>query len=174
MCPVLDWSHAVDEIGESGLHLERSATASERESVAEALQIIACEAITARYDIKALAGGRYRLRGTVEAALAQSCVITLDVLETRLDEAFDVEFRPADELSVSAEATVSLENPDLETLEHNRIPVGRIVYEHLAAALDPYPKKEGAAFAWEDESGGPDAASSQSPFSVLSKLKHEP
>ena len=67
-------------------------------------------------------------------------------------------------------AGAKLGNDDVEPLEHGRVPVGRIVFETLSAALDPYPRKEGAEFEWRDKKdGGQDQA--PRPFDILSRLK---
>ena len=58
---------------------------------------------------------------------------------------------------------------EFEPIEHGRIDVGRIVYETLSAAVDPYPRKAGAEFA-ADEVGGP-LVGDYGPFAALKKLK---
>ena len=40
--------------------------------------------------------------------------------------------------------------PDVEPIEHGTIEVGRVVFETLSAALDPYPRKSGATLEWQD------------------------
>ena len=57
---------------------------------------------------------------------------------------------------------------NVERIENDRIAVGRIVYEALAAGLDPYPRKEDAAFEWRDPKLAEGAGN---PFAVLKKLK---
>ena len=59
----------------------------------------------------------------------------------------------------------------LEKLERGLIPVGRIVFETLASSLDPYPRREGAAFNWQDPQSAGDKKAN--PFAALSKLKGE-
>ncbi len=56
----------------------------------------------------------------------------------------------------------------MEPLEHDRIDIGRIVYEALSAGLDPYPRKEGAGFEWTDPKAAEGAGK---PFAVLKKLR---
>ena len=62
-----------------------------------------------------------------------------------------------------------LQGPDIEPLEGHEIAIGRIVFETLAAALDPYPRKGDASFNWT-EPDNPDEKKT-SPFAVLAKLK---
>ena len=61
-----------------------------------------------------------------------------------------------------------LDAPEVEKFEHGIIPAGRIIFETLAASLDPYPRREGVEFNWQDpQATEPEKAS---PFAVLSKL----
>ena len=113
--------------------------------------------------------GQYRLAGKVAARLTQSCVVTLDPLSQRAEGTFDVEFWPAAELPQGGEEEVeALSAAEIEPIEHGRIDVGRIVYETLSAAIDPYPRKAGAEFA-PDVGGRP--AGESGPFAALKKLK---
>lgn len=173
MKPVLDWSHAALGIGEEPLRVHRSASEAERAALAAALDILACEAIEADYEIRALSGGGYLLQGTIDAVVSQSCVVTLEPVAQRLRENFEAEFWPPSQIpQVPTEEVDAVSGPDREPLEAERIPVGRIVYEQIAAALDPYPRKEGATFSWAQEPG--DAERDVSPFAVLKKLKQAP
>ncbi len=60
--------------------------------------------------------------------------------------------RPAKLPESGEEEVEALSAAEIEPIEHGRIDVGRIVYETLSAAIDPYPRKAGAEFA-ADEAG---------------------
>ena len=62
-----------------------------------------------------------------------------------------------------------LVGPDVDILERGVIPVGRIVFETLSASLDPYPRRPGAEFTWQDQHQV--EPEETSPFAVLSQLK---
>jgi hypothetical protein len=49
------------------------------------------------------------------------------------------------------------------------IDAGRVIFETLAASLDPYPRKPNAEFVWKIEKGTDPAAAG--PFAGLSSLK---
>ncbi len=169
MSELTHWNHAVTDIPEHGLTRERAASAEDRDELANALKLIALDSLVTNYRIERLAGGAYRLSGRLKAACKQACVVTLDPVEAVVEDTFDVEFWPEHQPDDDAGEMPVLGGRDVEPLEGGIIDAGRIVYETLAAGLDPYPRKPGAEFDWADKTAErPDKVS---PFSVLSKLK---
>lgn len=169
MTQPLNWAHRVAEIAEAGLEQSRTATASERRALAQFLNVISCNDVRASYKARNLGQGRYRLLGDVSARLTQQCVVTLEPVEQELEESFDVEFWPADDVPESTDTEIDvLSAAEIEPIEHGIIDAGRIIVETLSAGLDPYPRKSDAEFAWEEKDTGP---SHTGPFAGLSKLK---
>ncbi len=167
ICP-LDWCHAINEIGARGLERERTASAAELAAIAEALELEACSSLHVRYRIRPLRSECYRLTGAIGAEVVQTCVVTLEPVAARIDETFDVEFHHE---AIAPEIDVELEiltAPEIEQVEHQSIAVGRIAYETLAAALNPYPRKPGAQFDWSDPKAG---TAADHPFAALRNLK---
>jgi len=169
MTSELEWSHRVSDIPETGLAAERHATPEARAKVAAELDLLDCARLDARYEVKPLKHGRYLLQGELEADVTQTCVVTLEPVEGHIVEPFEVEFRPGPPAEQVVEFN-ALEVRDIEPLENGTIPVGRIVYEHLASALNPYPRKEGVAFEQPASEQGEEEASG-SPFAILEQLK---
>jgi len=171
MSQPLAWSHRAAGIPETGLRETRTATPSERAAVAQTLDLVSCEEIEARYAIRATGAGRYTMSGKIIARLTQTCVVTLDPVAQEIEDGIEVEFWPVGSLPGvgDAEAEV-LAIPDVEPIEHGTIETGRIIFETLAAALDPYPRKPGARFEWEDQASAGDAGAS-GPFAGLKELK---
>jgi uncharacterized metal-binding protein YceD (DUF177 family) len=170
MSEVLAWSYRTAEIPEAGLRQTRAATEAERVLAAAALDVVSCERIEAEFAIRATGKGHYRLAGKVAALLTQSCVVTLEPIAQTAEGTFDVEFWPPLEVPQNAEEEVeALSAAEIEPIEHGRIDVGRIVYEALSAAIDPYPRKAGAEFAADKL--GIEPASESGPFAALKKLK---
>ena len=164
-----DWVHLTSDIPDGGLKRERAATASERDGIAAALHLLTMSELHTAYRIERLAGGGYRLHGRVTSTLQQACVVSLEPLDARLDEPFDIEFWETRERGdESGEASV-LDGPDIETLERGEIATGRIVFETVSAALNPYPRKHGAEMTWCDEAAS--VPGKTSPFAGLAKLK---
>jgi hypothetical protein len=166
----LDWSYRVREIPEVGLRETRSATATEQASVAAALEILSCEELTARFDIRATGKGHYRLAGKVAAKLTQTCGVTLEPIPQTAEGTFDVEFWPTGSVPEQGEDEVeALSAAEIEPIEHGLIDAGRIVFETLSASVDPYPRKAGAEFQ-PDALDDPDKPAG-GPFAALQKLK---
>lgn len=165
-----DWTHSVAEIPEEGLRVKRRATAAARESLACELELVACERLEVCYSVKPLSLGRFLLKGMLEADVVQTCVVSLDPVETRLVEPFEVEFRPGLEDTPEVIEFDPLETRDIEPMEGDIIPVGRIVYEQLASAVPTHPRKEGAVF---EPPASPEADAPDSPFAVLKNLKRQ-
>lgn len=173
MTQPLAWSHRISEIPDAGLSVTRTAAPAERPAIAQALDIVSCEAVTADYVIRALGEGRYRMSGRVSAQLTQICVVTLAPIPQTLEESFDVTFWPGGCLPQPGDAEAEvLSIPEIEPIEHGVIEAGRVLFEILSASLDPYPRQAGARFEWE-ESQNFDEPSQSGPFASLKKLKDE-
>jgi uncharacterized metal-binding protein YceD (DUF177 family) len=175
MSAPLPWTHRTTEIPEAGLKVARSATAAELEAATRALGILSCDMLSAEYLVKALGEGRFRMTGKLSARVTQACVVTLEPVEGRIQEQVDVTFWPSEDLlpgSGEGEAEV-LGLPEIEPIVHGEIEVGRVLFEILSASLDPYPRKPGARFEWEDVTGEKGPAAS-GPFAALKTLKNEP
>jgi uncharacterized metal-binding protein YceD (DUF177 family) len=173
MSQPLLWSLRATEIPETGLHKTVSATEAERSAVARALGLVSCEAIDADYTVRALGAGRYRLAGTLRARGTQACVATLEPIPQEMAEEFEVQFCPQGALTETGEEEVEVSSvPDVEPIEHGMIEVGRVVFETLSAALDPYPRKSGATLEWQDPESAEEPGAS-GPFAALKKLKDQ-
>jgi uncharacterized metal-binding protein YceD (DUF177 family) len=171
MSEPLDWSVRAIDVPEGGLRETRSASAGERATLAEALEVMSCDRLDANYSLRAIGGGAYNLAGKVKAAVTQPCVVTLDPLVQFIEGEFDVEFRPAGKLPATAddEEFEALSAAEIEPLEHGRIDIGRIIFETLSASVDPYPRSAGAELDPEAaEAGGQGDAG---PFAALKALK---
>lgn len=170
MTALRDWSHLVSDVGEPGITRTRSATPEELVELARELDILSCESLTVSYRIAPERAGRFSFTGTLEAEVTQSCVVTLEPVSARLSEPFAVILGPPDALDdepgTAGDREVS-SVPDVEPIEGGRIEAGAVIFGVLSAALDPYPRKEGAAFDWKD----PKSQADSGPFSALSKLK---
>lgn len=146
------------------------ATAEERAALAEALELVAIDDLSAEVIVKPWRGEGVRVQGTVRGTVTQSCVVSLEPVPGSVEEAFDMRFHP--DVAEPSEIDVDPEAPDPpEPLEGYEVDVGAIALEHFVLGLDPYPRAPGVAFEpVEDDT----EAEEPSPFAVLESLKNKP
>jgi uncharacterized metal-binding protein YceD (DUF177 family) len=139
------------------------ATAAEREAIAARLHIPGVLALRCRFDFaRAGAGGTLAAHGLLQARVVQECVVSLEPFEADVTEAFSVRFVPP-----------GLESGDDDPLSDDElvyqggvIDLGEAAVEQLALALDPFPRRPGAAL--------PEAEPEQeaaNPFAVLGQRR---
>jgi hypothetical protein len=165
----------VDDI-EDGEDYATEASQGEREAIAKLLDLVGLEALRFHGKFHFGGEGRLLLEGTLSARMTQTCVVSLDPVETTHDVPVAAEFWPQariDALAATADEAAShgiLDWP--EPVIDGRIELGGLLYETLATGLDPYPRRAGASFEWTES---PDEAASAtapgSPFAALSRLR---
>ena len=169
----LVWEHATHDIPQSGLSREREAAPDELARIARALDLIACASLRTAYTIMPTVGGRFRLSGRLRAEISQACVVTLEPVDST-----DRRGLRRDVLAGGGHARAARRRgrpgrgADPEPIVAGQIDVGRVVFECLAAGIDPVPEKarrnaRPALVAAAD--GG--AGKPESPFAVLANLK---
>jgi Large ribosomal RNA subunit accumulation protein YceD len=169
----LAWEYATQSIPERGLPDERKASPEELAAIARALELLACKSLSAAFTIMPTVDGRYHLTGTLRADITQACVVTLDPVDSAIEEAFDVTFWPERDMPAPSGGALDIdEEPDPEPIVAGQIAVGRVVFEHLAAAIDPFPRMPDAALEQDTATGAAGApGTSDSPFAVLANIK---
>lgn len=150
-----------------GEQIAIAATAEERAALAEALDLVALDSLTADVTLKPWRGEGVRVTGTVRAVVTQACTVTLEPVPGTVEENFDVRLHP--DAAPSAVVDVDLDAADPpELLEAGEVDIGAIALEHFALGLDPYPRAPGVEFEAPDE-GDDDEPS---PFAALAALKN--
>ena len=157
------------------------ATPAERQAVVEALGLTSCSALSAILSARPRPGGRYSVEGRIKAGIEQSCVVTLDPVQSQLDEPVAGEFCPADDV-IRPAAIEAHFDPDEQdeplAIEDGQLTVGQLIYEHLALTIDPFPRQAGVdpvkiehgpRGAPRLDAQTPDAR--PNPFAALAKLK---
>jgi uncharacterized metal-binding protein YceD (DUF177 family) len=170
--PLHAWNEAVSDIPDAGRERRRNANASELTALADALDLVSVGRVASTYTIKPLPRGRFRVTGSVSASVEQTCVVTLEPVPGEVDESFDCEFWPEADLPDAPTGEMEIKDIlDIEPLDHDRVPIGRLVYETLAAGLDPNPRKDGATFDWQDPKADAPEDAKPNPFAALKDLK---
>jgi uncharacterized metal-binding protein YceD (DUF177 family) len=166
----LSWDHLVEDIPAAGLTVERTADSEERQRLAAALDLVDVPELRARYHITPLSFGRYELAGELAAVVDQTCVATLEPVRSEVAETYVATYWPPEGMPEPSKGQVALDaEPDPEPIVDGSIDVGRIVFESLAAGIDPFPRVPGAVF--EGPLSTPEAQRPESPFAVLASLK---
>jgi uncharacterized metal-binding protein YceD (DUF177 family) len=150
-------------------------TPSERAAIAALLDLVALDQLSFTYRFYRRGEGRFVLQGTLAASVTQTCVVSLEPMASALQVAVEIEFWPAplvDQLAASAHETASHGMVDWpEPILEGKIDVGSVIYETLATALDPYPRRQGVSFEWPGEAEAPGTEQARNPFAALAQLK---
>ncbi|WP_027529960.1 DUF177 domain-containing protein [Bradyrhizobium sp. WSM3983] len=165
----------VAQIPDTGLHRELEASAAERQAMADLAGVRDILSAHADFDVVPKSGGRIHVTGHVRARVGQTCVVTLDPIESEIDEDVDLTFAPEaearrledliEEGQDEAEPAQIADAP--EAIVNGIIDLGRIATDALFLAIDPYPRKPGVVF--EAEVTAPDPE--DHPFAALKALQ---
>lgn len=165
----------VAQIPERGLHRELDADAAQREAIAEIGGLREVISAHASFDVTPRSGGRFHVAGRVRARVGQTCVVTLDPMETDIDEPVDLMFAPAEQVGslsdlVDDAAATAQDLDPPEPIEGGVIDLGRLATDALFLGIDPYPRKPDAVFDHEATPVDP----KDHPFAALRVLKAKP
>ena len=159
---------AVEDIPDTGLHVEIDAPAAARAAVAELAGLRELPRLSAVFDLTRQ-GAAVHVCGHVSARVGQTCVVTLEPIESAVEEAVDLKFAPAgapapEPKSERKRARGDDEPP--EPLIDGGLDLGALATEFLFLGIDPYPRRAGAQFAPPKvEDAG------EHPFAALEALK---
>jgi hypothetical protein len=157
----------IEDVPETGLHLNLIATDEVRTNLAAFAGLRDLPRLEAVVDVVRCGGG-LRATGRVRATARQSCIITLDPVETEIDEAFDVRFAPAGAAEAGASKNASEADDPPEAMVDGTADIGAVATEFLLLGIDPYPRKPGAVF--DRPAGG---VTGEGPFAALAKLRKQ-
>ena len=161
---------AVEDIPDSGLHLEIEAPAAVRAELAELAELRELSQLSAVFDL-IRQGADVQVSGRVNSKVGQICVVTLEPIESAIKEAVELRFAPpsADRKDPAPKTARKRsrggEEPP-EPLVGGVLDLGALATEFLILGIDPYPRKTGVRFAPPNvEDAG------EKPFAVLEELK---
>lgn len=156
------------EIAAGPVRVRLAPDAAARESVAASLGLEALPSFEAQILVRPWLDG-VELDGRFTAVVAQICGVTLDPFETRLDGEIVLRAVPAGSPAApqpEAEEALDPDAPDPpDVLDADEIDLSGYAVEHLALAIDPFPRKPGAVFE------APAQPPESSPFAALARLK---
>ena len=164
---------AVTQIPETGVARDIEANPQEREAMATLGGLLGVASARASLLVTPIKGGHVHVTGRVWGRVGQTCVVTLDAMESDFDEAIDLMFAPPSQIrelaeSVDEDIESDEETPDPpEPIENGIIDLGRLATDALYLGLNPYPRKPDAVFEAPVEVIDP----KEHPFAVLKALK---
>lgn len=160
----------LDEVPETGQHIAIEAPEPVRAAVAKAAGVLEVLQFGAVFDVVRRGRDRLRVTGEVTATVRQACVVTLEPVQNRVEEAVDLEFVAAAagsaDVAAAGPAGVDPDRDPPEVLADGSVDLGTIATEFLFLGLDPYPRAPGAVFEPVAPRGDAD-----SPFAALAALK---
>lgn len=131
---------------ETGRQVTLSADAHAREAVAAMADLRELLRLDATFDIVRSGAAGLHVTGTVSATVGQTCVVTLEPIESEINEAVDLLFQPSAGDRASAGMSLDADEPEIEPLIEGVIDLGGLATEFLILGIDPYPRKQGAVF----------------------------
>ena len=179
--PKIPFDHVLNpaDISAGGTRVVMKADDAALKTLAELADIVDVETFRAELQVVPWSGKGFAVSGRVTARIHQACVVTLEPVETLVDEVIDLKLVPPGEMPKYEVAPDESGDIDLEAMagmpdpiEDGVIDLGAIAVEHFMLGLDPYPRKEGAVF--DPAAVGLDADPKEmSPFAALARLGKE-
>lgn len=165
--PDRPWSVPVrlEDVPEDGLAVTVTAEPAVRDAIARLGGLTGLPRLEARFEVTRQGRGLH-VSGTVSATAGQTCVVTLEPMESEIAEPVDLLFSP----DAPREEPGPPRDPEAsdppEPLVGGTIDLGAIATEFILLGIDPYPRKPGASF----EAPATDAPE-PGPFAALAALK---
>jgi uncharacterized metal-binding protein YceD (DUF177 family) len=130
----------LDTIGTARREMEVEADEAERQALARRFGIASIESLRASLSVTRN-GDDVKASGRLKAEVVQSCVVTEAPVPARVDEPFDILFRPQPAVG-GAEEEIELDEGDMDVVFYDggAIDIGEAVAETLSLSLDPYPR----------------------------------
>ncbi len=160
---------ALHELGRGASERRLIAEGPALARIAKALDLVDLKSLEASLRISPWLDGA-QIEGRWNAVVVQICGITLEPFETALAGELAVRAVPPGSAALPSDPEHELEldpeaddPPDL--IEDGVLPLGAYVVEDLSLAIDPFPRKPGAAFE------PPEGPAEPSPFAALARLR---
>lgn len=184
-----EWTYIleVSELESKPLQLSIAAEENERKALAERLSLVEVSAISADIRVKREQGGRVvHVSGRFSADIVQNCVVSLEPVNSHLEDDFEAWFAEADSaVSINkakhdlmrqkgqAELPVLDEQDDPEEIIDGKINLGEVVTQFMSLAIDPFPHADGAEFETGDDKSTLNERSDlvRNPFEKLKQWK---
>jgi Large ribosomal RNA subunit accumulation protein YceD len=163
---------AVSDVPETGRSVALAADERTRAAVAEIAGLRSLPRLEATFDVALHGRDGLHVTGRVTATVGQSCVVTLEPIESEVVEDIELVFAPAAAPVIVEEDGDKVEIAAVEApepLSGGTVDLGAIATEFLILGINPYPRKPGVVF--EPPAVGADT---DGPFAALKALRKTP
>jgi uncharacterized metal-binding protein YceD (DUF177 family) len=159
---------AIEDVPDTGRRIELAADPATREALARLARVAGLPRLSAGFDVSRHGRDGLRVVGSVSATVDQACVVTLEPIQSEVEEAVDLLFTPP-QVRLEGEDPLAVDAAEPpEPLQGGVVDLGAVATEFLLLGIDPYPRKPNAVF---DAPAASDAT--ESPFAALAALKKE-
>ena len=164
----------VSDLPAQGIGISVQATPTERKALCRRFELEEVRALEARVRVERArdrdGGAAIRVQAVLHGEVMQQCIVTLEPFAVEVDEEFAILFQfRATKMEGTGDPDDIMAEDLPEPLDTPEIDVGELVAQHLALALDPYPRSPGAALdSSADEAHIPDLESD--PISLDTEL----
>src|SRR5262249_17763216 len=155
-----------EDVPATGSHIALTPDERTRQAIASTAGLRTLPRLEATFEVMRSGADGLRVSGQVSATVGQTCVVTLEPIDSEVVEAFDVVYKPAPGPGAGEDLEVSVGTQEVEPLINGTIDLGAIATEFLFLGIDPYPRKPGVVF--EPPSSGEPAGGA---FAALAALK---
>jgi uncharacterized metal-binding protein YceD (DUF177 family) len=175
--PELSRPLKVERIPLGGIEEHIVASPVEREALAKRFGLLEIPKFEAFLNVDRAEGQMVAVTGHLLAEIVQQCVVTLDPVPQKVRDTINVLFSPPHLIKKDREGPLGdlgdAEPP--EPIENGTIDLGELASQHLATAMDPYPRKAGAELGRVEAASPSRTADIQplNPFAKLKKVKEE-
>jgi hypothetical protein len=136
----------IEDVPETGCHIALTADEPTRQAIAVTAGLRELPRLDAVFDVMRSGHDRLHVSGRVSAKVGQICIVTLELIDSELTEAFDLVFMPAHPAVAGEDKSTGLDAEEVETLVDGTVDLGALATEFLILGIDPYPRKPGAVF----------------------------
>lgn len=162
----------LNRLSEAGYEATVAPRPDDLRKLADWADVLSVESFAGQVSLRRLSPSRFAYAAHLEAALTQSCAVTLEPVPSRISMDFTrvLHLVPHVKKTVdmSGELSPAAGDDDVpEEIDSTRYDLAAPLLEELLLAIDPYPRAAGVEFAAPpDTEPGP-----ESPFAVLKGLK---
>jgi len=165
----------VARLPQKGMPVRIDATEAQRQELSEVHGLEKVDSYVVNVLVAPWKRNGVKVTGRVQARIVQSCVVTLEPVESQINEEIDSIFLPENSklgregFGIGGEIVLDAEGPDSpETFSGDIIDVGALAEEFFGLGIDPYPRKQGASV---DTSEEVDAHEAEEGGSFAEKLR---